>query len=261
VRLAPGKPGEASYHLLAQSLREQILQDRFAAEEPLPTEVALADEHALSRQTVRRAYLELVNEGLVYRVPGRGSFVTSEQVRYGRSFGSIEDLMSLTLDIELELVSPLAGSYDAYAAGRLELAGRMLYSVSFRRLHRGEVFCTTQVYLPPQVGQSLEDEPALLQVGHRSRMTIIGLLDSRGAGIQDAEQIITAVAARGEVAERLQAPSGSPLLHIERLYRDGAGHPVELAISDFLPEHYSRRLRLGRAVSYSVTAAGGGPSP
>jgi hypothetical protein len=150
VRLAPGKPGEASYRLLAQSLREQIIQDRFAA---------------------------------------------------------------------------------------------------------------TQVYLPPQVDQSLEDEPALLQVGHRSRMTIIGLLDSRGAGIQDAEQIITAVAARGEVAERLQAPSGSPLLHIERLYRDGAGHPVELAISDFLPEHYSRRLRLGRAVSYSVTAAGGGPSP
>ncbi len=129
MRLAPGKPGGASYRL-AQSLREQILQDRLAAEEPLPTEVALADEHALSRQTVRRAYLELVNEGLVCRVPGRGSPVTSEQVQY-RSFGSIEDLMSVTLDIELELVSPPTGSYDAYAAGRLELTGRMLYSVSY----------------------------------------------------------------------------------------------------------------------------------
>lgn len=260
MRLAPGR-SEASYRLVAQSLREQILRDRFSAEEPLPTEVALAVEHGLSRQTVRRAYLELVNEGLVYRVPGRGSFVTSEQARYGRTFGSIDDLMSLTLDTELELVSPLTGSYDAHAAHRLELTGRMLYSVAFRRLHRDEVFCTTQVYLPPQLGQSLEDQPGLLRVGHRSRMTIIGLLDSRGAGIQDAEQVITAVAARGEVAERLQAPPGAPLLHIERLYRDGAGEPVELAISDFLPEHYSHRLRLGRAASYSAAAAGGGPSP
>lgn len=260
MRLVPRKPGESSYRLLARSLRQQILEDRFAEGQPLPTELALAEKHGLGRQTVRRAYLELVNEGLVYRVPGRGTFVTSKQSRYRRLFGSVDDLMNLTLDTELELVCPLTGMYDAEVAERLQLTSRSMYSVVFRRLHRGEVFCTTRVYLPQQIGSALEDLPSLVEVGHRSRITIIGLLESRGIAILDAEQNITAVPASADDAELLDCEAGSALLHIERLYFDAAHAPVEYAVSDFLPAYYSHRLRLGRRNAYS-TVQQRGPSP
>jgi DNA-binding GntR family transcriptional regulator len=239
-------PGETRYRLLARSLREEILDDRFNEDEPLPTETALADTFGLSRQTVRRAFLELVSEGLVFRVPGRGTFITPKGSRYRRQFSSVDDLMNLTLDTELEVVRPLTGMYDEAIAERLQLTGRSMYSVLFRRLHRGEVFCTTEVFLPARIGAALEEFPNLVEVGHRSEITIIGLLESRGTTIAEAEQLTTAVAATEEKAEMLGCPVGAPLLHIERLYIDENGAPVELAISDFLPEHYSHRLRLGR---------------
>ncbi len=242
-------PGESRYRLLARSLREAILEDRFAEGQALPTEATLAQRFSLSRQTVRRAFLELVSEGLVFRVPGRGTFVTPKDSRYRRRFSSVQDLMNLTLDTDLEVVDPLTGMFDEDVAERLQLTGRSMYSVLVRRRHRGEVFCTTQVYLPAAVGASLETMPELVERGHVSGITVIGLLESRGARIAEAEQLTTAVAATERQAELLGCPPASPLLHIERLYIGTTGLPIELAISDFLPEHYSHRLRLGRGGS------------
>ncbi|RYU13743.1 GntR family transcriptional regulator [Nocardioides iriomotensis] len=247
--MRPPYPGESRYRLLARSLREAILEDRFAEGQPLPTEATLAATFSLSRQTVRRAFLELVSEGLVFRVPGRGTFVTPKDSRYRRRFSSVEDLMNLTLDTELEVIEPLTGTFDEEVAERLQLTGRSMYSVLFRRLHRGEIFCTTRVLLPAAVGSTLDTLPELVEAGHRSGITIIGLLESRGARIAEAEQVTTAVAASDRQAELLGCTPGAPLLHIERLYIDVAGVPVELAISDYLPEHYSHRLRLGRGGS------------
>lgn len=240
-------PGESRYRLLARSLREEILDDRYGEDEPLPTENALAATYGLSRQTVRRAFLELVTEGLVYRVPGRGTFVTPKGSRYRRQFSSVTDLMNLTLDTEMEVVEPLAGMYDEAIAEKLKMTGRSMYSVLFRRLHRGQVFCTTKVYLPARIGASVEDLPDLIQPGHRSGITIIGLLESRGVAIAEAEQVTTAVAASKAHAELLGCDVGAPLLHVERLYIDDSSVPVELAVSDFLPEQYSHRIRLGRS--------------
>lgn len=249
------RPGESSYGLLARTLRGQIVAGSFAEDQRLPTELDLAGEHGLSRQTVRRAYLELVNEGLVFRVPGRGTFVTPERARYRRSFASVDDLMNLTLDTELEVVTPLTGTYDAPAAERLQVKGRSLYSISFCRLHRGEPFCHTWVHLPPSVGASLEGLPDLVTTGHRSTITIIGLIESRGRAIVHAEQTITAVAATRETATVLGCREGDPLLHIERLYSGPAGDPVELAATDFLPKRYSHRQLLGRGNPYALAPA------
>jgi DNA-binding GntR family transcriptional regulator len=244
--MRPARPGESRYQLVARSLREAILGDRFGEDEPLPTEQALAESFGLSRQTVRRAFLELVNEGLVYRVPGRGTFITPENTRYRRQFSSVTDLMNLTLDTELELLEPLTGMFDETIAQRLQVTGRALYSLMFLRLHRGEVFCTTRVYLPVKVGAQLEGMPSLLESGHRSDVTVIGLIESLGVRIAAAEQVTTAVSASEEQADVLGCPVGAPLLHIERTYIDHSGTPVELAVSEYLPELYSHRIRLGR---------------
>ena len=253
VKLEATETGEPIYRRLARSLREQILDEGYEEGEPLPTEHALVQTHGVSRQTVRRAYLELVSEGLVYRVSGRGTFVTPEQSRYRRVFGSVTDLMNLTLDTELEVVSPLSGMYDPQIAERLQTTSRSLYSVAFRRLHRGRVFCATCAYLPQRVGSTLEGLPELREEGRRSKITIIGTIESSGVTILEAEQITTAVAADDGHAELLDCEPGAPLLHVERLYFDDTGAPVEYAVSQFLPEHYSHRVRLARGSGYSHT--------
>ncbi len=236
-----------AYHTLASELRTSILQGKYADGSPLPTEAELALHHHLSRQTVRRAFQELVSEDLVYRVAGRGTFAAPADRQYLRQFGSIEELMGLSLDTELELLEPIGPRVDVAAAGRLSTTGDVISAVRFRRLHDGKPFCITDTYFPLEVGHQLGDLPELTEQGTISRITVIGVLDSRlESPITEADQSITAVTAPSDIADALDCDTGAALLRIDRIYRDGGGRAVELAVSHFLPELYSYRVRLRR---------------
>ncbi|WP_406632971.1 GntR family transcriptional regulator [Amycolatopsis sp. WGS_07] len=243
------QPGEAAYKVLARELRQAILRRRFADGVRLPTEAELAAEHGVSRQTVRRAFQDLVADGLVHRVPGRGTFAAPREGQYLRQFGSIEDLMGLSLDTSLEVLRPLRRLVNVEAASRLRLDSDTVYTVVFRRLHEGNPFCHTAVHLHPAAGSALADVRTLATPGATSDATIIGLLDDRlPAPIAEAEQSITAAAADAPLAEALGCPPAAPLLRVDRTYLTTDGQPVELAVTHFLPEQYSYRIKLKRGL-------------
>lgn len=239
---------ESAYLRLARELRTAILQHRYQ-DERLPTEAELAETYQVSRQTVRRAFQDLVAEGMVYRVPGRGTFAAPREEQYLRQFGSVDDLMGLSIDTTMQLVTPLHRQVHLDAAGRLQLRSDRVHTLSFLRLHDETPFCLTTVYLPPAVGALVESVPELTQAGARSWATIIGLLDDQLPDpIAEAEQSITVGEASDEVAAQLGCDPQRPLLRIDRVYQSTTGQPVELAVSYFLPEHYSYRVRLRRNV-------------
>jgi DNA-binding GntR family transcriptional regulator len=235
----------AAYQMLARMLRDAILRGSYPDGVRLPTEAELAAEHAVSRQTVRRAFHDLVADGMVRRVPGRGTFATPRDGRYLRQFGSIDDLMGLSIDTRLEIVTPLRRQVDVDAASRLRQDGDVVHTVVFRRLHHDVPFCVTTVHLPPELGARLADVPELTTAGAVNAITVIAMVDTREP-IAEAEQSITAVLATAPLAERLGCAAGDPLLRVDRIYHSVRGAPVELAISYFLPEHYSYRVRLRR---------------
>ena len=238
---------EAAYAMLARTLRGAILQGRYADGVRLPTEAELATEYRVSRQTVRRAFHDLVAEGMVRRVPGRGTFAAPRQGPYLRQFGSVEDLMGLSIDTTLEVVSPLRRQVDIDAASRLRLDSDAVYRVLFRRRHNEVAFCLTTVYVPPAIGATLAGLPELSATGALSEATVIGLIDTHtGHPVAEAEQSITAVAATDMLTIYLDCERGDPLLRVDRSYADTTGQLVELATSYFLPEHYSYRVKLRR---------------
>lgn len=240
---------DSAYLRLAHELREAILRRAYPEGVRLPTEAELARAHGVSRQTVRRAFQDLVAEGMVVRVPGRGTFAARREDRYLRQFGSIDDLMALSLDTRMRVVDPLRGRVDLDAAGRLRLRSDRVHSVTFLRLHENVPLCLTTVHLPPAVGRLVEAEPRLTEPGAESGATVIGLLDDALPDpIAEAEQSVTVAVAAPGMATRLGCPEGHPLLRIDRLYLSTAGQPVELAVSHFLPEHYSYRLHLRRSL-------------
>lgn len=65
------------YMQLKQEILQWITGGRLRPDDRLPTEFELSDTFAMSRQTVRQAIGELVQEGWLYRVQGKGTFVSS----------------------------------------------------------------------------------------------------------------------------------------------------------------------------------------
>ncbi|MDF2713793.1 MAG: LacI family transcriptional regulator [Paenibacillus sp.] len=63
------------YTRIRDYILEQIQQDKWRANDQLPTEAVLAGQFAVSRFTIKKALAELVEEGLVYRVQGKGTFI------------------------------------------------------------------------------------------------------------------------------------------------------------------------------------------
>jgi GntR family transcriptional regulator len=63
------------YVQLAAILRDEIESGRLADGEAIPSETYLQEEHGVSRVTVRKAVALLRDQGLVYTIQARGSFV------------------------------------------------------------------------------------------------------------------------------------------------------------------------------------------
>ena len=236
-----------AYQTLREQLRDEIAVGRYNDGSRLPTESELVSRHGLSRQTVRRAFQDLVAEGVVYRVPGRGTYASETGRRYLRQLGSIEDLMSLSDDTTMEVLSGLRRRVNLDAASRLRLDDDIVYTVVFRRLHDEVPFVLTTVHLVPSVAQTVLASPALAD-GAVGTQTVIGVLEPHLVEpISEAAQSITVAAADAVVADAVACEPGHPMLRVDRLYSDVGGRPVELSVSHFLPEQYTYRVTLRRS--------------
>ncbi|APE17243.1 GntR family transcriptional regulator [Mycobacterium sp. WY10] len=235
---------EPAYQVLRQRLRDEIAAGAYPEGVRLPTESELVAEHGLSRQTVRRAFQDLVAEGVVYRVPGRGTYANRG---YLRQLGSIEDLMSLSEDTTMEVLQGLSRHVDVSAASRLRLEHDVVYTVVFRRLHDGVPFVVTTVHLPEPVARLVFDSAELAD-GAVGTNTVIGVLEPHlDQPIAEAAQSITVAPADEQVADALGCAVDHPMLRVDRLYSDTTGTPVELSVSHFLPEQYTYRVTLRRS--------------
>ncbi|MEJ7841639.1 MAG: GntR family transcriptional regulator [Rubrobacter sp.] len=238
--------GAPAYRRLYAELRGALEKGEFREGRRMPTEAELCRRYGVSRHTVRQAFQDLVAEGLVYRVPGRGTFAThlSERGRYLRSIGTVEDLMEWS-DTSVELLRPISIQEDEEAARLLGLRTPEVALLVMRRHHDGLPFVLTRVYLAPALGTYLIEKDAFAQ--SLPNATVIGAIEPLlEHPISGASQEITAEPLPADVAGMIGSAPGEPSLRVQRLYFDTRETPVELAISHYHPERYSYRIELRR---------------
>ena len=234
------------YRRLALTLAAAVTDGRFNENTPLPTDTELMTEYGLGRQTVRRAFQELVADGVVYRVRGRGTFPTPQTTagRTVRATDSIEQLEEWP-GTEMEVISPLELCRDRAHAEKLELDGLVVAQLKVRRWIDNNPYAINNIILPPEVGERLVSED-LIPHG-RVPGTVLAAVGSVAGPVASAEETVTAILVSDEIADILHTSPGRPALHIERLYRSADGRPLEISLTVHASERYEHRLSIQRA--------------
>lgn len=76
---------EPKYLQIKHLITRYFEQEHYQADQQIPTEIEFAERFQVSRGTIRQTLTELVNEGVIYKKHGVGSFFAGKQARETRA--------------------------------------------------------------------------------------------------------------------------------------------------------------------------------
>ena len=203
-----------------------------------PSERELVQRFRVARMTVRQAMDALVADGLLERVPGRGTFVARPRREAGRLRSFTEELAARGMLAESQTLlarRETSGSGVARALG-LTPGDPVIH---WRRLRRGDglPLCIEDAYLTEVL------LPGFLQLGMPT--SLYEALAERGLRPTWAEDCVVAGAASDEEARLLDAEVASPVLRHSR--RALAGDKVvEVSRSVYPGNRFTMWVQLAR---------------
>jgi GntR family transcriptional regulator len=233
-------PREPKYYRLKRHLLEMTVD--LPAGSPVPPERTLAIDFDTSRTTVRQAIQELVVEGRLERVQGRGTFVAHPKVAQTLQLTSYtEDMRAQGLEPTSRLLDIGVVAADEHLAARLDmLAGGRVYRLQRLRLANGEPMAVETTHL------SAKRFPALRKQLARYTSLYALLGEVYGVHLAEAEETIETALATPAEAALLGTDVGLPLLQLSRHSFTDSGEPVEWVRSLYRGDRYKFVTRLRR---------------
>ncbi|MGE5589878.1 MAG: GntR family transcriptional regulator [Bacillota bacterium] len=231
------------YTQLKERIWEMVEQGQLKPGDRLASERELCERYNISRMTCRQALSDLVNEGLLYRMQGRGTFVANPKVTQGllSLTGFTEDMISRGLVPETRVLSAEAVPASNKVATLLELAiGERVIRLVRLRSASGQPMCLEQCHLPENLAPGLEKRRDLSGSLYKILTAHYGLR------MVKAEETLEAVGAREREAEALEVTAGSPLLMLQRVTRGADGRPIEYVRSFYRGDRYRFQTELVR---------------
>jgi GntR family transcriptional regulator len=170
--------------------------------------------------TARKALDRLVADGMLFRQPGKGTFVAPTKIAHGASQGLSfsaamrgQGLPTETRVLEAEIVQAPSNVTRALALSR----GSQAIFLRRLRLIDGEPVAIHLSYLPSRLSALLDANLA---------GSLSDLMSSIGARVERSEDTIEAVLATGDEAQLLSVPEGSPLVLIRGTAYSAGNEPI-----------------------------------
>lgn len=219
------------FYQLKTLILDEIKQDHYKAGDMIPTEEEISNIFEISRTTIRQAITELVQEGWLYRVKGKGTFVTRPKIEHSfiKKVESFNDEMTRigmvpsTEVLDLKIIT--AGPKVAKGL-KINEKDQVVYLFR-KRMADGEPIVTIRTYLPySSCGFILEHD-----LEKERLYTILG--SSTETAVYRVERRIEAVEAEKEDVELLKIKQGKPIQFFESTGYNVFGDVIEYSLARY----------------------------
>lgn len=211
------------YQQLMTRLRNDILAGAYPSGGRIPSEQVLCDTYSVSRVTVRKALFDLVQEGLLIRRQGKGTFVAGERIER-----DLQTITSFSAECErtgrsvaTKVISAQRTSSRPEDAQKLSLEpGSELIELCRVRISDDEPVMLEYNYFPPKY-DFLLSEPLT--------GSLYELLRRHGLIPSHAEHYISLGHASQLVSKHLVVPVGEAVLVLDEVVYDQHEQPLHVS--------------------------------
>lgn len=235
---APLAEGPVPKHAQLRSILLEQIVSKWAAHSAIPSERELMVEFGVSRATVREAIRGLVEEGKLYKVHGKGTFVAGERIQATLHLASFTDDMrrrGLVAATIVRRVQAVEAPVEARAA--LGLAeGAHVWDVERLRMAGGVPMALERGFYPAGLLPDLDRHDL-------TRSLYSTLSTAYQLPIDRAEQTVWAELADAALGGVLGVGAGAPVMVFRRTSSAGT-QPVEYVTSWYRGDRYQIHMFL-----------------
>jgi len=227
------------YYHLKEILHKSIKGEELKPGHSLPAERELCSKYQVSRITVRKALDLLMQEGLIYREQGRGTFVAKPPLEQPAQ------VISFTEYVERRGLKPSTRVLETKTfSGNKEIADYLLLSVDEEiilvkrlRLANDEPVAIESSYLPHKLYPQILTEDL---TGSLTKITE----EKYHLRLARATQVVKAEPVFGETAKILKVKAGSPVLFVKRISFLADNRPAEYLEAYYRGDRYEITMEL-----------------
>ncbi len=225
------------YVQVIEALKERIQRGDWLAGDQLPGEPSLCEMFNVSRTVIRQALQALMQEGLIVRRKGRGTFVAEPKISESlaqRLTGFYEDMVSQGYTPVSQVVKQHVIHANAQIAADLGLdTGTPVLEIERVRFVQDEPLVLVTTYLPYALC------PDLLHADLTQQSLYILLRERFNLTIARGRRVLQAVPANQYQADLLRVKKATPLIMLDSVSCLSDGTPIEY----YRALHRSDRLR------------------
>ncbi len=212
------------YAQLEEILRTKIGQGEWQPNQRVPSENELNKMYGLSRMTARGVLTKLVNDGVLFRVPGKGTFLAPQKIdAVSPAYGGVrEQLESMGYETSTELLSIRLETPPVRVRDKLRLeSGQPVYAIDRLRSVQGEPISLHHSYVPDHLAHGLD------RYDTANEQLCVVLASHYGLTMKRVDEQLEATAASADEATLLQMRKGQPVLLLEDVIADLDGTTFE----------------------------------
>lgn len=220
------------YLHIYQDIRDKILHNTYPTNSQLPDEITLTKIYDCSRMTIKKALDLLVNEGMIYRKRGQGTFVMTQMAQKRKLIVSERELIGLTktaLRADVPVGSEVLQFHLEFAsetvADFLQIpVSSPVYYIERLRLIDHQPYVIEHTYMNPTLTPGITED-----ILHQS---VYAYLEQElQLKIASSKKILRAAPSNDEEQQYLNLKPTEPVFEVEQIGYLDNGTPFEYSIS------------------------------